>query len=79
MTIGYEGVSNQANTSSGYALNVSAANSAQLVGSNVGGVGVIDDFSGVLPPSGPGFILLEDDSYLVQEVGEAPSNRFELE
>ena len=41
MTLGYEGVSNQANTSSGYALNVSAANSAQLVGSNVGSGGVV--------------------------------------
>lgn len=79
MTLGYEGVSNQANTSSGYALNVSAANSDQLVGSNVGSGGVIDDFSGVVPPSGQSFILLEDNSYLIQEVGVAPNNRFELE
>jgi hypothetical protein len=79
MTLGYEGVSNQANTSSGYALNVSAANSGQLVGVGVSGTGIADDFSGVVPPSGQSFILLEDDSYLIQEVGVAPNNRFELE
>lgn len=77
MTLGYAGVSNQANTSSGYALNVSAANSGTLVGVNVGGAGVIDDFSGVTPTGG--FIILEVTGYLVQEIGTAPNNRFELE
>ena len=78
MTLGYAGVSNQANTSSGYALNVSAANSGTLVGVEVSGTGIVDDFSGVVPPAGS-FIILEVSGYLVQEVGTAPTNRFELE
>jgi hypothetical protein len=49
------------------------------VGIGVSGAGVVDDFSGVVPPSGQSFILLEDNSYLIQEVGVAPNNRFELE
>jgi hypothetical protein len=77
MTLGYAGVSNQANTSSGYALNVSAANSGTLVGVGVSGTGVVDDFSGVIPTGG--FIILEVSGYLVQEIGTAPNNRFELE
>jgi hypothetical protein len=78
MTVGYSGVSNQANTSSGYALGVSAANTSTLVGLGVSGPSVIDDFAGVIPPSGS-FIILETSGYLVQEVGTAPNNRFELE
>lgn len=79
MTIGYSGVVNQANTSSGYALGVSAANSGQLVGTGVAGPGVADDFSGVTPPGIPYYILMETSGYLVQEVGTAPNNRFQLE
>jgi hypothetical protein len=80
MTLGYAGISNQANTSSGYALNVSAANSGTLVGVGVSGTGIVDDFSGVVPPPpAGGFIVLEVSGYLVQEVGTTPTNRFELE
>lgn len=79
MTIGYSGVANQANTSSSYALGVSAANTGTLVGVGVAGPGVVDDFSGVIPVGTPYFILLETSGYLTQEVGTAPNNRFQLE
>ena len=77
MTVGYSGVSNQANTSSGYALNVSAANTGSLVGVGVSGPSVVDSFSGGIPTDG--FIILEVSGYLVQEVGAGPDNRFDLE
>lgn len=48
----------------------------------VGLAGITSLFSGSkdvpTPPSG-NFIILETSGYLVQEVGTAPNNRFELE
>ena len=79
MTIGYSGVANEANTSSGYALGVSAANTGKLVGLGTSGPAVADTFSGVIPSGVAYFILLETSGYLVQETGTAPNNRFELE
>ena len=79
MTLGYSGVANEANTSSGYALGVSAANTGKLVGVGVAGPSVSDTYSGVIPSGVAYFILLETSGYLVQETGIAPNNRFELE
>jgi hypothetical protein len=78
MTVGYSGVSNQANTTAGYALGVSAANVGTQVGFGVSGTGVVDDYSGFVP-SVPYYLLLETSGYLVQETGASPNNRFELE
>lgn len=72
------GVANFANTTAGYASAVSASNAGQDVGLGVGGEGMVCDYSGVGPIT-ISFILLEDGYYMVQEVGIAPDNRFELE
>jgi len=64
------GVSNYANVTSGNALGVSAEDAG-----DVSGTGVTVLYSA----GGGNFLLLESGDYLVQEIGIAPSNRFELE
>lgn len=69
MPISSAGVSNYANVTSGTALGVSAEDAG-----DVSGAGVTVLYSGA-----GGFLLLESGDYLVQEIGTAPNNRFELE
>ena len=72
--VGYTGVANQANTSDGFALNVTAAN---VVGSNpgddVGDNGVVDLYGGGARVKF--YILMESSGYVIQE----DSSKIELE
>lgn len=66
--VGYSGVANQAQTTPGCALGVVAdANSGY--GSDLGGEGVIDAYSCLVPPVPPEncFILMENSGYVLQE------------
>jgi hypothetical protein len=76
MAIGFSGVSNFANTTTGYANNVNASNLATSAGLYVGGGGVACTFIR------GDFIILEPVSptqYLLQETGSFGSNLFKLE
>lgn len=75
MPISSAGVSNFAYTTSGYAYGEEAANTGTAVGEDVSGAGVTTIYSG----AGAYFLLLESGDFLLQEVGVAPNNRFELE
>lgn len=65
--VGYSNVADQAPTTPGNALGV-VANVSSNLGSGVGGIGVADTYSGVIPPAGS-FILMQDSGYVLQEDG----------
>lgn len=66
--VGYTGVANQANTSDGFALHVSAANVVgSTPGDDVGDTGVVDLYGGT--PVARSFILMESSGYVLQESG----------
>ena len=72
--VGYTGVSNQANTSDGFALNVTAANVVGATpGDDVGDNGVVDLYGGT--PRTKSYILMESSGYVLQE----DSSKIELE
>lgn len=72
--VGYTGVANQANTSDGFALHVSAANVVgSTAGDDVGDDGVVDRYGAA---NGLKFyILMESSGYVLQEDG----SKIELE
>lgn len=66
--VGWSSVANQAQTTTGCALNVNAdVNNGY--GIDVGGAGVIDTYSCLVPPVPPAtcFILMENSGYVLQE------------
>jgi hypothetical protein len=66
--VGYTGVANQANTTDGFALHVSAANViGSTPGDDVGDTGVVDLYGGT--PAARSFILMESSGYVLQESG----------
>jgi hypothetical protein len=72
--VGYTGVANQANTSDGFALNVTAANVVGATpGDDVGDNGVVDLYGG--GGRTKFYILMEDSGYVLQE----DSSKIELE
>jgi len=72
--VGYTGVANQANTSDGFALNVTAANVVgSTPGNDVGDNGVVDLYGGGLRVKF--YILMESSGYVIQE----DSSKIELE
>jgi hypothetical protein len=68
--VGYSGVANQAQTTPGCALGVVADANAGY-GNDVGGSGVIDTYSCLVPPVPPAtcFILMENSGYVLMEDG----------
>lgn len=68
--VGYSGVANQVQTTPGCAIGV-FADANDDYGSDVGGAGVIDTYSCVVPPVPPAtcFILMENSGYVLQEDG----------
>jgi hypothetical protein len=72
--VGYTGVANQANTSDGFALDVSAANVVgSTAGDDVGDNGVVDLYGGGARTKF--YILMENSGYVLQE----DSSKIELE
>lgn len=72
--VGYTGVANQANTSDGFALNVTAANVVgSTPGDDVGDNGVVDLYGGAARVKS--YILMESSGYVLQE----ESSKIELE
>ena len=72
--VGYTGVANQANTSDGFALNVTAANVVGATpGDDVGDNGVVDLYGGAARVKS--YILMESSGYVLQE----ESSKIELE
>ncbi len=73
--VGYTGVANQANTSDGFALDVSAANVVgSIPGNDVGASSVVDRYglavvakSYIADEVAPGYVLQEDNSKIVLE------------
>jgi hypothetical protein len=67
--VGYTSVANQAQTHPGCADRVFADVSGDGYGINVGGSGVVDTYSCLIPPVPPAtcFILMEDSGYVLQE------------
>jgi hypothetical protein len=66
--VGYTGVSNQANTTDGFALGVGACNdpTEALFGENVGDGGVVDLYNNGGPIT-KSFILMESSGYVLQQ------------
>lgn len=66
--VGYSGVANQAPTTPGCALGV-VADANNGYGDDVGGSGVVDTYSCLIPPVPPTtcFILMESTGYVLQE------------
>lgn len=76
--VGWGTVVDQTNTTTGGgARTVADVSAAVQTGEGVGGLGVINTFSGAppVPPFIEGFLLLEDgfENYLLQETGTAPT------
>jgi hypothetical protein len=67
--VGYSGVSNQANTSDGFALGVNAQNivGGTDFGANVGDGGTSDLYGGAAVVKS--YILMESSGYILQEDG----------
>ena len=66
--VGYTGVANQANTSDGFALHVSAANIiGGTPGDDVGDNGVVDRYGAANGVKA--YILMESTGYVLQEDG----------
>lgn len=68
--VGYTGVANLAQTAPGCALGVTA-DAENGYGEDVGGSGVVDTYSCLVPPVPPAtcFILMENSGYVLQEDG----------
>ena len=68
--VGYSGVANQAQTTPGCALYVTA-DASNGYGEDLGGSGVVDTYSCLVPPVPPAtcFILMENSGYVLQEDG----------
>ena len=68
--VGYSGVANLANTSSGFASKTTANNIPTVVayGEYVGDNGVVDRYI-LSSPATPYFILMENSGYVLQESG----------
>jgi hypothetical protein len=68
--VGYTGVANQAATTPGCAIRV-VADANNGYGNDVGGSGVVDTYSCLVPPVPPAtcFILMESSGYVLQEDG----------
>ena len=68
--VGWSSVANQAQTTPGCALNVTADANAGY-GNDTGGSGVVDTYSCLVPPVPPAtcFILMESTGYVLQETG----------
>lgn len=66
--VGYSGVANQASTTPGCAIRV-VADANNGYGNDVGGSGVVDTYSCLVPPVPPEtcFILMEDSGYVLQQ------------
>jgi hypothetical protein len=66
--VGYSGVANQAQTTPGCALGV-VADANSDYGNDVGGDGVVDTYSCLVPPVPPAtcFILMETSGYVLME------------
>jgi hypothetical protein len=66
--VGYSGVANQASTTPGCAIRV-VADTNNGYGDDVGGAGVVDTYSCLVPPTPPTtcFILMESSGYVFQE------------
>lgn len=66
--VGYTGVANQAPTTPGCALGV-VADANNGYGNSVGGSGVVDTYSCLVPPTPPAtcFILIESTGFVLQE------------
>lgn len=66
--VGYTGVANQAQTTPGCALSV-VADANNGYGNDVGGSGVVDTYSCLVPPIPPAtcFILMENSGYVLQQ------------
>jgi len=65
--VGWSGVANQAQTTPGCALNVTADASGGY-GQDLGGSGVVDTYSCLVPPTpATCFILMESTGYVLQE------------
>jgi len=67
--VGYTGVTNQANTTDGFALGVGAQNAPAGIdefGLDVGDGGVVDLYHGSVPIDS-GFILMEDSGYVLEQ------------
>lgn len=73
--VGYTGVTNQANTTDGFAGQTSAVNPVGAgVGLDVGAAGVVDLYGGtpvttsyISDETSPGYVLQEDDSKIILE------------
>jgi len=67
--VGWSSVANQAQTTPGCALNVTADASSGAYGEDLGGSGVVDTYSCLVPPVPPAtcFILMENSGYVLQE------------
>ena len=66
--VGYTGVANQANTSDGFATDVSAANVVGATpGDDVGDTGVVDLYGATAGVKS--YILMESTGYVLQEDG----------
>lgn len=75
--VGYTSVANQANTTDGFALGVTAANdpAESGYGENVGNGGAVDLYAGglinpkfyIADETNPGYVLQEDSSKIVLE------------
>jgi hypothetical protein len=66
--VGYTGVANQAATTPGCAIRV-VADANNGYGDDVGGSGVVDTYSCLVPPVPPAscYILMETSGYVLQE------------
>jgi len=67
--VGYTGVTNQANTTDGFALGVGAQNAPAGIdefGLDVGDGGVVDLYHGSVPIDSS-FILMEDSGYVLEQ------------
>jgi hypothetical protein len=66
--VGWSGVANQAQTTPGCALNV-VADASSGYGEDLGGAGVVDTYSCLVPPVPPTtcFILMESSGYVLQQ------------
>ena len=67
--VGWSSVADQAQTTPGCALGVVADASSGAYGEDLGGAGVVDTYSCLVPPVPPTtcFILMESSGYVLQE------------
>jgi hypothetical protein len=67
--VGYSSVANQVQTTPGCALGVTADASSGNYGADLGGTGVVDTYSCLVPPVPPEtcYILMENSGYVLQE------------